>query len=66
MVGNGGYDLEDDDNDLREQMKSGELDELTAAELKELAKERRIDIKGKKKADVLGAIKKYLKLKRWL
>ena len=42
-------------------MRSGELDELTAAELKEVAKERRIETKGKKKAEVLSALKKYLK-----
>lgn len=45
-------------------MKKGELDELTAAELKELAKERKIETRGKKKADVLAALKKYLKVKK--
>ncbi len=40
------------------------MEELTAAELKEIARDRKIDIKGKKKGEVLAAIKKYLKVKK--
>ena len=36
---------------------------MTAAELKDITKERSLDIRGKKKAEVLSTIKRYLKKK---
>ena len=60
-VGEGGYDLKDDDADLRDDFSTGAIKSNTIAQLKEFLQERGLSTKGKK--DVLiSTLKSYLGL----
>uniref|UniRef100_A0A914V382 Ku70/Ku80 C-terminal arm domain-containing protein n=2 Tax=Plectus sambesii TaxID=2011161 RepID=A0A914V382_9BILA len=50
------------DVDLETEAKSGRLEKLTVAALKELASENKINLKATKKADIIAQIKKHFRV----